>query len=129
MKLKSRRGFTLIEMLIAVAILAILIPVLFKTRAEWNVLQRDQQWAQQAIWALESQEAVVRSLPPGQLKETENAYFSREVMETIDLPEEAGSMTIADAGSHLRKISLALNWTGADGRRKSRLLTFYRYGI
>ena len=129
MKLTSRKGFTLIEMLIAIAILAILIPVVFKTRAEWNAMQREQQWAQQAIWALESQEALVRSLPIVELKETKHRAFSPEVMKTIELPEGAGSMTITNAGSGLRKISLALNWTGAGGGRRSRELTFYRYGI
>jgi len=129
MKRRLDAGFTLIEMLIVIAILSILIPVMYKTRTEWNVMQREQAWQQQATWALQSQADLMRSLPFRDVKAASAAPFGKEVQETLDLPEGTTNMRIASEGASLRKIALEVGWLGANGRRQTRMLTFYRYGI
>lgn len=123
---KKRKGFTLIELVVAISLLTIIGAGVYKVRAENAAVQKDNYNRQKAVWIMQNQVEKLRSQSFNELEETRLAPFPEQAGGNNDHPAFNGKMTVEKVAPDLKRIRLRLNWTGIRGNKKEMALTLYR---
>ncbi len=119
--INSNKGYTLIELMIATALIALLSVSVYKIRTENSMVQKNMLLRQKAIWSLESQAGIMKSYAFGDLKIDEISSFDSELMNQMNLRGALGKVRIEAISGKLKKIFLEISWP--DTRQVKQKLT------
>ncbi|MEW5721816.1 MAG: prepilin-type N-terminal cleavage/methylation domain-containing protein [Thermodesulfobacteriota bacterium] len=120
------KGFTLIELMVAVVLLGLVAGSLYTLRTETALMHRDNAARQKAVWALASQAAVLRDAPPAALGDAHDVPFSDELGLVKEITRGRGSYSVEETGPGVKKITLKVAWKDSKMRDRELTLTQYR---
>jgi len=127
MSTHEAKGFTLIELMIAIVILGIVSVSVYKIRSENNMFHKNNMYRQKAMWVLQSQAELIRAKPFKAIRETQDSPFSDELKDYMGLRDGKGSITVEMISRDLKRVSLAITWCDARQKDRKLSLTIYRY--
>ena len=129
MRAHKSKGFTLIELMIVIAMLGIVAIGLYKIYSENSIFHKNNMFRQKAIWALQSQAELIRAKPFKEIETTRNSPFSDELKGYMSLRDAKGSITVEMISQDLKRITLAITWYGARQKDRNLCMTIYRYRL
>jgi prepilin-type N-terminal cleavage/methylation domain-containing protein len=126
MNIRENRGFTLIELMIVVAILMIVGVSLYKTHSQNSIFHKNNIFRQKATWVLQSQAELIRAKPFREIKEVETSPFSDELTDLMGLGDAKGSVTVERVSPELKRVTLGITWRDANQKGQRLSLAMYR---
>ena len=122
----NRRGFTLVELMVALSVLLIVGVNIYQLRTENLLHTQDNQRRQQAVWLLAGQADHINSLPYSRLSNGRLLPFSPTTAPPADLPDGRCWMDVEEVKPGLKRIILTVAWRKARGPDADLKLTLYR---
>ena len=127
MNIRENKGFTLIELMIVVAVLMIVGVSLYKTRSQNSIFHKNNIFRQKATWILQSQAELIRAKQFRDIEEVETSPFSDELGDLMGLRDAKGTVTVERVSPELKKVTLGISWRDANQKDQTLSLAMYRY--
>jgi len=129
MRAHKGKGFTLIEVMIVIAMLGIVAISVYKIYSENSIFHKNNMFRQKAMWALQSHAGLIRATPFKEIETTQNSPFSDELKGYTGLRDAKGSITVEAISQDLKRVTLVITWCGARQKDRKLCMTIYRYKL
>ena len=127
MNIRENKGFTLIELMIVIAILTIVGVSLYKTHAQNSIFHKNNTFRQKATWVLQSQAELIRVKQFRDIEAVETSPFSDELGDLMGLRDAKGTVTVERVSPELKRVTLGITWRDANQKGQRLSLAMYRY--
>ncbi len=121
------KGFTLIELMICIAVFGIITVSVYKIGTENLITHKNSEYRQQAIWVLQNQIEALRSLPFEQINDSTAAAIADVTKSNSNLREVSGGIGVETTSPGLKKMTASIGWRDARQNEQKLSLCLYRY--